>query len=48
MGGCERAALDDAARSFHFGNVPSKLIPWAPFHYWAHLGAVFGGVKVYL
>jgi len=30
MGGCEPAALDDAARSFRFGKMPSIWPSW-PF-----------------
>jgi len=31
MGGCERAALDDAARSFRFGKIPSIWPSWPCF-----------------
>jgi hypothetical protein len=43
MGGCERAALDDAARSFHFGKMPSIWPSWPGFWLLGSLGSIFHG-----
>ena len=43
MDGCEGAALDDAARSFRFGNMPSIWPSWPGFML---LGSVFIGKKM--
>ena len=42
MDGCECAALDDAACSFRFGNMPSIWPSWPGFML---LGSVFVGKK---
>jgi len=42
MGGCEHAALDDAARSIHFGKMPSIWPSWPSF---LLLGSVFHNKK---
>jgi len=41
MGGCEHAALDDAARSFRFGKMPSIWTSWLGFMLLGSLGSVF-------
>ena len=35
IGGCECAALDDAARSIRFGKMPSIWPSWSGFLLWA-------------
>jgi hypothetical protein len=43
MGGCECAALDDAARSFRFGKMPSIWPSRPGFLLLGSLGSIFHG-----
>jgi len=45
MGGCEHAALDDAARSFRFGKMPSIWPSCAGFLLLGSLGSIFHGLN---
>ena len=48
MGGCECAALDDAAHSFRFGKMPSIWPSWPGFCCWAPWAQLFMVEIVYL
>ena len=48
MGGCEHAALDDAARSFRLGKMPSIWPSRPSFCYWAPWAQFFMVEIVYL
>jgi hypothetical protein len=43
MDGCECAALDDAARSFRFGKMPSIWPSWPVLLLLGYLGSIFHG-----
>ena len=48
MGGCERAALDDAACSFHFGKTPSIWPSRAGFFAAGLPGLDFSWLKLFI